>query len=406
MNDALKRRNAHWKVSAGLCSSLLFFFLFIWLPANVQAAHTSHVLHETAPTIIQSTPTIDPTVTALNKQKLENDTNWFWNYGAIIITSLATTLALLSGGIFAIIRWFGDRQAERERRKVEHDQWLIERQTEREKQSEARFQAIVEGLGSTNQATQVGAAISLRTFLHTDYKQFYSQVFDLAVAHLRLRTFSDEALPLDSYSQALITIFKESFPLVRNQLENTQKGQQLDVSHIQLDNAYLYKADLHHALMRRASLRKADLRFANLHDADLYESNLCEANLCGVNLSGTNLSGTNLSGAYLWGANLYDAAFTQANLSKADLRNANLGKVRLGIANLSGAYLFEADLSGAYLFKADLSGADLSGADLSGADLQNVKAWTGTKLLKVKGLTPSQLAEYQTKGAIIEENKK
>ena len=97
----------------------------------------------------------------------------------------------------------------------------------------------------------MGAAITLRTFLQPGYEQFYRQAFDLAVAHLRLRkaeasapeppsspdhvliipkgSFRQEqqppppttSIPLNSLSQALITVFKESFPLARNELKKT-----------------------------------------------------------------------------------------------------------------------------------------------------------------------------------------
>jgi hypothetical protein len=80
------------------------------------------------------------------------------------------------------------RQAEREKRDEEQKRWLEDRQAEREKRTEERFQSVVEGLGSTIQATQVGAAITLRTFLRPGYEEFYSQVFDLAVANIRTKT--------------------------------------------------------------------------------------------------------------------------------------------------------------------------------------------------------------------------
>lgn len=329
MNVTSKRSKIYWKVIGIPFSSLLLSLLLLWLPATVQAIQTISVLHETPLITIQSTPTVDPTITALGKQKLENDTNWWWNNGVTLITSLVTTFSLLGGGLFALVRWFGDRQDEREKR------------------SEERFQAIVEGLGNTSQAAQVGAAITLRTFLRPGYEQFYRQVFDLAVAHLRLRNVDpDRAEPLDSLSQALITIFKESFPLVRQQFEDTENRQQFDAARVQLDHAYLFGAVLQSVWMPRAYLRSANLRRADLSEASLNGADLSEANL------------------------------TKTDLDEADLSEANLAKT------------------------------DLSKADLSGADFQNVKTWMETKLLNVKGLTPNQLAEFQAKGAIIEEKNK
>jgi len=80
----------------------------------------------------------------------------------------------------------------------------------------------------------------LRTFLGPDYKQFYRQAFDLAVAHLRLpRTLkppgdpdripqspedTNTPLPLTTFRQALIVVFKEAFPLARIQENGTSQS--------------------------------------------------------------------------------------------------------------------------------------------------------------------------------------
>ena len=403
--------------------------LLAWIPLSVHATNTTTTLHKALLSSIQGTPTVDPTVTTLQKEKLEHDTNWWWTNGVTLLTSLGSILALFVGGIVALIKWFGDRQAEREKQDQDQKRLLEDRQAEREKRGEEHFQSVVEGLGSTSQAAQVGAAITLRTFLRPGYEQFYRQAFDLAVAHLRLRKIDQKtAEPLDSLSQALVTIFKESFPLARQQLRDTQNMQQLDAAHVQLDNAYLVYADLQSVWIPEAYLRKANLSQANLKEANLSEANLKEASLYEASLKEANLSQANLYGANLRVADLYGANLRVANLSEAYLYEANLGGTKLGEANLSGAKLYKADLSGAMLYKADLSRADLSGANLSGANLsganlseanlygadlsetilQNVLSWKGTKLLNVKGLTPNQLAEFQAHGAIaiIEEDKK
>src|SRR5258708_17776274 len=219
-----------WRAMCSACSiltfivsSLLLLTLIIWIP---QAAHATSLTSprfqdKVQATSVQTTPTVDPTVTALQKEKLMHENDWWWNFGATLIS----TLALLGGGIFALIRWLGDRRAERDKQQETEKLVREDREAEREKRdeeqqrwledrTEERFQSVVEGLGSTVQAPQVGAAITLRTFLHPGYEQFYSQAFDLAVAHLRLRPLNpDEAQPLDSLSHALITIFGQQFPL-------------------------------------------------------------------------------------------------------------------------------------------------------------------------------------------------
>jgi len=225
-----------------------------------------------------------------------------------------------------------DRKAERERRDEEQQRWLKDQEAEREKRAEERFQSVVEGLGSEREGARVGAAITLRTFLLSGYEQFYRQVFDLVVAHLRLprssKLLEDEnvPVPLTSLSQALIVVFKEAFPLVRSQ--NTRSSQSLDATGIQLDNAYLREADLKQVWMPVASLRKADLKGATLIRANLFKTQLCEA----------SLTGANPSEATLIRANLFKTWFRLANLSEANLSEANLEEaLSLKDTNLRGA---------------------------------------------------------------------
>jgi uncharacterized protein YjbI with pentapeptide repeats len=234
-------------------------------------------------------------------------------------------------------RWLEDRKAERDRRDEEQQRWLKDQEAEREKRAEERFQSVVEGLGSEREGARVGAAITLRTFLLPGYEQFYRQVFDLVVAHLRLprtsKLLEDENIPvpLTSLSQALIVVFKEAFPLARSQ--NTRRSQSLDATGIQLDNAYLREADLKQVWMPQASLRKADLKGATLSGANLFKTQLCEASLTGANLSEATLSGANLFKTWFRLANLTRANLSEANLSEANLEEA----LSLKDTNLQGA---------------------------------------------------------------------
>src|SRR5436853_4613209 len=86
-----------------------------------------------------------------------------------------------------------------------------------------RFLAAVTGLSDEKDEAKIGAAILLRTFLRPGYEQFYTQTFDLAVAHLRLPRTSLQPLgaentsqKLTTLSQDLIVVFKEAFPLARD----------------------------------------------------------------------------------------------------------------------------------------------------------------------------------------------
>lgn len=406
--------------------TVLFLILVTGTPVSL--AHASGMMSgATTPSaaIVQATPTVDATVVALNKELLGHENNWWWNYGATILTSLISTFTLAAAGLFTVVRYFNDRKDIREKQEAEAKRLADDRKVELEKRAEERFQTAVEGLGSEREDAKVGAAITLRTFLHPGYEQFYTQTFDLAVTHLRLPRIShppddpdgissqpdipDTPLPLTTLSQALIIVFKEAFPQARDTIASNKEEvvrppstfddkeiarymgkaiQSLDATGVQLDNAYLALVDLKHVWMRNAFLRNADLRGADLSEALLSEANLSGADLRKANLSGAVLRNANLSGTRLSETILSNALLSEANLSGARLRKTNLSGARLREVNLRDAYLRGADLRNAYLHGADLTNTNLHKADLRG----------------VIGLTKEQLAVCKAKGAIIDED--
>jgi uncharacterized protein YjbI with pentapeptide repeats len=399
-----------WKAGIALAGLLLFLVLMVGIPVSAGAYGGTLGVAIAGP--VQATPTVDLTVTALAKEQLalqvrqlqnqlQDQNNWFANNSTALIAAVATVIVAL----FGILQWAitvrqaqdkdqRDRDNERQKeiaaqdkelkdRQEAQDKELKDRQNEREKRAEERFQKVVEGLGSDKPEARAGAAIMLRTFLQPGYEQFYRQAFDLAVAHLRLRHVdSKKPEPLDSLSQALITVFKESFSRTRRILEgqSTQLDpQSLDASHIQLDNAFLIQSALERIWMREALLR--------------------EARLYNAKLSGAYLRRADLRGVYLNGGDLTKVNLTFANLSKARLKGVNLSGADLSYANLS-----EAELNGAEFNGARFSRANLSKADLSETDLENALSLEKTDLRGVKGLTKEQLAACKAKGAIIDED--
>ncbi len=410
-----------WKAGIAIAGILLLLVLTVWIPVSAAGAYEgASGLAGSGTGTVQATPTEDATVTALNKEKLaqeidqlKNQNHWAWTTIGPILVGLAGLLAALYSFMTWIRnrqdeqkkqredrnlerekrdeeqkRWLEDRKAERERRDEEQQRWLKDQEAEREKRAEERFQSIVEGLGSDREEAKIGSAITLRTFLRPGYEQFYRQVFDLAVAHLRLPRNAhgsedpDPHLPPTTLSQALIMIFKEAFPLARSLNEGSP--QSLDATGIQLDNAYLSEADLEQAWMPQASLRKADLSEvhlsrANLNDADLSEASLSEAKLTKATLFEAKLRETSL----------WDADLSQAWLSFADLTRANLTRADLRSASSRDAKLCE---------------ADLTWADLTGGNLECAFSLRDTNLCQVKGLTKEQLEACKAKGAIIDED--
>lgn len=360
----------HWfkldvsKAGIAISSTLFLLVLVVWVPGSTAGAYEgASVLTTSRPGTAQATPTEDATVTELNKEKLAQEVQQLKNQNAPDLFGwirtnaaiLVSTLVVVIGGLIGLFRWFGDRRDERDKR------------------AEERFQAAVTGLGDEKEGARVGAAILLRTFLRPGYEQFYSQTFDLAVANLRLRHLDpDTPEPLTSLSQALILVFKESFPLAREALK--QFPQFLDASCTQLDNAHLADADMQYAWLPEASLRNAALRRTDFRNAALYKANLSQADLKEAILTKT----------ILYKANLVSADFSKAHLLQADLRGAVL--------------------SGANLSEANFSNANLSGAALIKTNLQEALSLENTDLRGVKGLTKEQLEACKAKGAIIDKD--
>jgi uncharacterized protein YjbI with pentapeptide repeats len=463
-----------WKAGIVIAGMPLLLVFMMWLSVPAAGAQERASGSATPGTVtVQATPTEDATVTALNKEKLMQEVqqlqqsnnrglgNWLWSNAATVLSSFLSTLVVVIGALIGFRQWSVSRKDTQEKeadaRKASQTKELEDHKAEREKRAEERFQATVIGLGNEREEAKISAAILLRTFLRPDHEQFYTQTFDLAVAHLRIpRTHrgvlikdyqplgTGNALPLTTLSQALIVAFKESFPLARKRMKEEDphfNPQSLDASDSQLDKANLNYADLEQAWMPGASLREANLFKANLIGANLAGANLSRANLIeaklnsketslnGANLSGANLNKADLSQAYLIGTDLSQAYLSEANFSKVSLLGANLGGADLGGANLSQADLTQANLIESRLFGANLSeshlnGTDLSNSDLryanlgkafladanlSGADLSSASLFdTATSLERadlrgVKGLTKEQLKAYKAKGAIIDE---
>jgi uncharacterized protein YjbI with pentapeptide repeats len=376
-----------WKVGIAIAGMLLLLVLMVWILASAVSAQEIAPGPDTPGTgTVQVTPTEDATVIALNQEKLVQEVQqlknqneqlknqnepdlfgWLRTNAAILFSTLVVVL----GGLIGLWRWLGDRRSEREKR------------------AEERFQTAVTGFGNEKEYAKIGPAIVLRTFLRPGYEQFYAQTLDLAVANLRLLKTShlseepdgiprspedpDNPLPLTPLSQALFVVFKEAFPLAREWVKQGSPSSRLQRTKSRLKRILLKKE-----LFDPGSLNATRVQ---LNGAFLWKADLERINLAWSDMRDTDLSEAKLSGAWLWRSNLtkaklYEADLRESNLGQDNLHEADLRKAKLGKACLWGADLHEADLSGADLSEAtirlaDLSGADLHGADLSGADLHD-----------------------------------
>jgi uncharacterized protein YjbI with pentapeptide repeats len=449
----MDRRDVAKRTAILIASCILILILFVYIPtvsANVQDELTAHA-YLTTTTSIQGTPTVDPILTALQKKKLaqeidqrqHNFQNWFWN----LITASFSTLALVAGGLFAFVRWLRDRQ------------------DVRKQQAEERFKSVVDGLGGETIEIKIASAVLLRTFLRPEYKEYYMQVFDLAVANLRIsehayssttkssnlstqilqvllnntikkqaknpteeiqepdKAKSSEA-PHYSLRQALIIAFREAFPFARSRLKKQNALQRRFISIlknlscgrrtilirlVEVEKTLKFKPEhldasniqLDNAFLFGADLRQAYMPKASLEKADLSAARLSEINLQGANLKDANLDEVTLTRAFLEESILEYAKLTSATLNSARLRKADLTGATLKGANLSEADLTKTNLSGTTLTKANLSGTTLTEANLSGATLTEANL-IGADLTKAN-LSGTTLTEANLSGATLTE---
>jgi ABC-type glycerol-3-phosphate transport system permease component len=112
----LKRER--WKAGIALAGMLLLLLPMVWVPVSAAGADEGASGLAT-PGTVQATPTVDATVTALNKEKLQHENDWWWNYGAMILTSIISTLTLAAAGVFTVVRYFNDRRDAREKQEEE-----------------------------------------------------------------------------------------------------------------------------------------------------------------------------------------------------------------------------------------------------------------------------------------------
>ncbi|HTK11004.1 MAG TPA: pentapeptide repeat-containing protein [Ktedonobacteraceae bacterium] len=336
------------------CGALFFFALILLI---APASSTQASAHARAVTVALETPTtVDPTVTALEKEQLEqqvqqlkNENTWYWTNVSTFFTSMTLILAGIAGGV----RWFSDRRSEREKR------------------AEERFQAVVTGLGAERMETQAGSAIMLHTFLQRGYEQFYFQAYELAVVHLRYAGEPGaEPIALSPLREALITVFKEAFPMARETLK--QDPRSFNASRVMLDSAYLSGSDLRAIWMPHAFLRNAFLSKVIFVNASLSDSTFAYSDLKG-------------------------ATFANARLRRVDFAHADLSNAILTRAKLRRASFVGAKLSGA-----DLSEAELPGADLTGANIEDAASLARTILKDARGLTPEQREICLQKGALFD----
>jgi uncharacterized protein YjbI with pentapeptide repeats len=148
---------------------------------------------------------------------------------------------------------------------------------------------------------------------------------------------------------------------------------------------------------QRPERNEVDLSLTDLCGVDLSRLNFDGVWFWRAELRSAKLLGTSLKGANLAWAQLQDAGLTGAQMQGAYLMHAQLQKAVLMRAQLQRADLEDAHLEGAYLAGADLQDAKLQKTQLQGADLINYP--TGEPYRPVRELTASQLADAVIDGS-------
>lgn len=157
-----------------------------------------------------------------------------------------------------------------------------------------------------------------------------------------------------------------------------------------LEGAKLDRADLSHADLTEADLQGSEGRGVKLSGAKMRETDARQARWPGADLTEARLHQAKLDEADLAGATFAEASVVECSFVRAGMRGVRGPKMRAPGSNFSGA-----DLSGAMLDSADLSNCDFTGANLEGADLRRAN-------LSNAKLTGARLRGAQLAGAVLE----
>lgn len=200
--------------------------------------------------------------------------------------------AVLIGAGFAYLQFSAQQQATRDQLQSAHD-LLISNQVSKGFEQLANKDSVV---------MRLGGIYSLEGVMNTS-EQYHQPVLEALCAFVR-----DSTIGRAVSEQRPVTDVQAALRVIGRRKEGA--------GDVNLNGAYIPKADL-----QRANLQHADLGNAKLSRAFLSQANLSGAGLVYSDLSGANLNSVNLSGAILWGADLRDAYLWNTDLSGASLRS-------------------------------------------------------------------------------------
>ncbi len=362
-----------------------YMLLVILFSSDFIAPKTSATIKKSQATTATPTSvgtTTDPTIQALEKEKLQHEVEQlqkinnpsFWDW----ISKLGPVGGAGIIAVFGVYQYFANRREERIRR------------------AEERFQKVVEGLGSQSEAIKTGSAVTLRTFLRPGYEEFFAQVFNLAVGGLRYEVTSAgtaPGLPPSPLKQMLVAVLKEAFPLAREQ-RRRGKPDLLDATGICLFDTYLAEIDLNKVWMPDSDLQHAVLRDAQLMEARFVRACFQHASLDRAKMLRSDMRTANFDDIHAHYTNFSKCKLELATFIKALLSNAIFIEAHLDEANFTDAVVIDADFTNADLFK-----TILHNAEMKGANPERALRLDGAKMKGVTGLSEEQVAACIAKGA-------
>jgi len=324
----------------------LIIFFNVWLLIEVQSFSTFPQISTSSAIQLLDKPALETEKLRqeVNKLMLENNRlNNAW-HNLSSHAALLTAIVAVSGVFLTIWKQFDERQKDREQRELES-----------RRHSDEIFNSIITNISSDNLSLQMSSAVSLFTFLKSEYYTFHEQVYLILVANLKLK--------LDpQVNDLLIKVFEKA---LRTRLSASQRTNQ--PLNWELSHTNLYRIDLSGLDLEGIDIGFANLRRANLKDANLFRIRGIEANL-----ENARFSRSNLGEARLVKANLSGAQLNAANLVAANLKEAKLSEAQFYQAKMQGAHLEDAILTGARFEQANLNDTFFAGATFDQKALRSI----------------------------------
>jgi uncharacterized protein YjbI with pentapeptide repeats len=266
---------------------------------------------------------------------------------AISLAPFITTIVSILGVLITLSKHLSEQTRQRSLDRTQVEAERIQRFNE-------KFTSVIENLGSQSISIQASAAVSILTFLRTEYAEFHEQVFLLLLANLKVgHNEVIEGLLTKCFEKA-VRLKADGIAAENEQIEDKDEKIVLDLSACTLMCVNLCKVNLGWADLRKSSMRNANIR----------ETKLIRVRGEGADFEGAKGSGAKCEKARFDGACFKDASLRSTDLKWTHFKNATLTNCQFQQAHLQGAHLEFANLEGARFEQADLNNAFFTGAKL------------------------------------------